>query len=300
MLCIRRGRGKTKLRHGIAVIKCALVSPNRSLIARTDLLTKLIYKDFYMSRKKLIAGNWKMNNNIAEAKKLAQELVQKIGSLKEHDIMIAPTFVCLSEVANVLKGSSIALGAQNMHFEDNGAYTGEISADMLLSAGVKYVILGHSERRSIFGETDEIINKKIKKAIEKALIPVLCIGETLSEREAGKANDIVKNQTTKGLEGISEADAKKIVIAYEPVWAIGTGKTATPEDADGIHKVIRDTLKSLYSEKFAEEMVILYGGSMNDANADDLLNKPNIDGGLIGGAALNSEKFARIVNYTKK
>ncbi len=253
-----------------------------------------------MARKKLVAGNWKMNKDISEAKALASELVESVKGVSDVDIMIAPTFACLSEVANVIKGSNIVLGAQNMYFEDSGAFTGEVSADMLLSIGVKYVILGHSERRSIFGETDEIINKKIKKCLEKNLIPVFCIGETLEEREAGKANDIVKNQTIKGLEGISEADAAKVVIAYEPVWAIGTGKTATPEDADDIHKVIRDTLASIYSSTFADNMKILYGGSMNDANADDLLNKENIDGGLIGGAALVASKFTRIIKYEKK
>ena len=253
-----------------------------------------------MARRKLIAGNWKMNKNLDEAKALAKELINNVKGVETHDIMIAPTFVCLSEVANIIKGTNISLGAQNMHFEDSGAYTGEVSADMLLSIGVKYVILGHSERRTIFGETDEIINKKIKKAIEKGLIPVFCIGETLEEREAGKADDVVKNQTTKGLAGISEADASKVVIAYEPIWAIGTGKTATPEDADSIHNSIRNTLKSIYSDAFASNMKILYGGSMNENNADELLNKENIDGGLIGGAALVVDKFARIINYVKK
>ncbi len=247
-------------------------------------------------RRKLIAGNWKMNKTADEAVALAKEIVAVAKDANNTDVMIAPTFVCLSEVSKIVAGTNVKLGCQNMYFEESGAYTGEISADMLKSVGVEYVILGHSERRSIFGETDEIINKKIKKTIEKGLIPVFCIGETLEEREAGKAEAVVNEQTTKGLAGISEADAAKVVIAYEPVWAIGTGKTATPEDADSIHKTIRDTLGSMYSANLADGMKILYGGSMNDANAKELLGKENIDGGLIGGAALVSDKFATIIN----
>lgn len=247
-------------------------------------------------RRKLIAGNWKMNKTADEAVALAKEIVEKAKSISNADVMISPTFVCLSEVSKIVAGTNVKLGCQNMYFEESGAYTGEISADMLKSVGVEYVILGHSERRSIFGETDEMINKKIKKCIEKGLIPVFCIGETLDERKAGKEEDVVNSQTKNGLAGLSEADAAKVVIAYEPVWAIGTGETATPEQADSIHKTIRSTLGSMYSQNLADGMKILYGGSMNDANAKELLGKENIDGGLIGGAALVTDKFATIMD----
>lgn len=253
-----------------------------------------------MPRRKLIAGNWKMNNNNEEASKLVTELIDITKNIKDRDIMIAPSFTCLSDVKKNLKGSNIKLGAQNMYFESNGAFTGQISADMLLSVGCEYVILGHSECRHIFGENDELINKKVKRALEKKLIPVLCIGEKLEEREKGITEEVVRNQTTKALTGISETDASRVVIAYEPVWAIGTGKTATPEDADAVHKTVRETLKKLYSDKLAENMIILYGGSVNEKNADDLLNMPNIDGALVGGAALVAEKFIRIINYVSK
>ncbi len=247
-------------------------------------------------RRKLIAGNWKMNKTADEAVALAKEIVEVAKNASNTDVMISPTFVCLSEVNKIVAGTNVKLGCQNMYFEESGAFTGEISADMLKSVGVEYVILGHSERRSIFGETDEMINKKIKKTIEKGLIPVFCIGETLEERKAGKEEEVVNTQTKNGLAGLSEADAAKVVIAYEPVWAIGTGETATPEQADSIHKTIRDTLGSMYSANLAGSMKILYGGSMNDANAKELLGKENIDGGLIGGAALVADKFATIIN----
>lgn len=253
-----------------------------------------------MARKKLIAGNWKMNNDNKTALELVKQLKTLVKDAKDRDIMIAPPFTALSEVYNEIKDSNIKLSAQNLYFEDKGAFTGQISADMLLSVGCEYVILGHSECRDIFGETDELINKKVKKALEKKLTPVFCIGEHLEEREKGITADIVSMQTKKGFEGISESDATKVVIAYEPVWAIGTGKTATPKDADDVHKTIRDTLKSLYNEKVAESIIILYGGSVNENNADDLLNMPNIDGALVGGASLVADKFARIVNYISK
>lgn len=253
-----------------------------------------------MARRKLIAGNWKMNNTNEDALKLVNELIDKVKNTKDRDIMIAPAFTCLSDVNKALKGSNIKLGAQNMYFENHGAFTGQISADMLLFVGCEYVILGHSECRHIFGESDELINKKVRRAIEKGLSPILCIGEKLEEREDGITEEVVKRQTTKALSEISENDASKVIIAYEPVWAIGTGKTATPEDADSVHKTVRETLKSLYSDKLADNMIILYGGSVNEKNADDLLNMPNIDGALVGGAALVAEKFARIVNYVAK
>ncbi|MEI0516412.1 triose-phosphate isomerase [Brachyspira murdochii] len=253
-----------------------------------------------MARRKLIAGNWKMNNSNKEALELVNQLKNLVKDVKDRDIMIAPTFTCLIDVHNAVKGSNIKLGAQNLYFEEKGAFTGQISADMLLAVGCEYVIVGHSECRDIFGEKDELINKKVKRALDKNLIPVLCVGEHLEEREKGITSDIVSSQTKEAFKGLSEAEAKKVVIAYEPVWAIGTGKTATPQDADEVHKTIRETLKSLYNESVAEGMIILYGGSVNEKNADDLLNMPNIDGALVGGASLVADKFARIVNYIAK
>lgn len=253
-----------------------------------------------MSRKMLIAGNWKMNMSKEEAVSLAKSLVEKAGSQSERQVMIAPPFTNLSDVNEIVKGSSVKLGAQNMYFEDSGAFTGEISADMLKSVGCEYVILGHSERREIFGESDEIINKKVKKAIEKGLTPVFCVGETLEEREGGKAEEVVGTQVKGGLADISEDDMKKVVVAYEPVWAIGTGKTATPDDADAMHAHIRLVLKEMYNEGTAEAIQILYGGSVKDKNCDELMNMPNIDGGLVGGASLKADIFTRIIEYVEK
>ena len=253
-----------------------------------------------MARRKLIAGNWKMNNSNKEALELVNQLKNLVKDVKDRDIMIAPTFTCLSDVNNAVKGTNIKLGAQNLYFEEKGAFTGQISADMLLAVGCEYVIIGHSECRDIFGEKDELINKKVKRALDKNLIPVLCVGEHLEEREKGITANVVSWQTKAAFNGLTEAEAKKVVIAYEPVWAIGTGKTATPQDADDVHKTIRETLKSLYNDSVADGMIILYGGSVNEKNADDLLNMPNIDGALVGGASLVADKFARIVNYIAK
>ena len=250
-----------------------------------------------MARKKLIAGNWKMNNSNKEALELVEQLKNLVKDVKDRDIMIAPTFTCLSDVHNAIKGTNIKLGAQNLYFEEKGAFTGQISADMLLAVGCEYVIIGHSECRDIFGEKDELINKKVKRALDKNLI---CVGEHLEEREKGITSDIVSGQTKEAFKGLTEAEANKVVIAYEPVWAIGTGKTATPQDADDVHKTIRETLKSIYNDSVADNMRILYGGSVNEKNADDLLNMPNIDGALVGGASLVADKFARIVNYIAK
>lgn len=253
-----------------------------------------------MSRKKLIAGNWKMNNTSKEGLELVSKLKELVKDCKDVNIMIAPSFTCLSEINSAISGSNIKLGAQNLYFEEKGAFTGQVSADMLLSTGCEYVIIGHSECRDIFGETDELINKKVKRALDKNLIPILCVGEHLEEREKGITSSVVSEQTKKGFEGINEQDALKVVIAYEPVWAIGTGKTSTPKDADDVHKNIRETLKSIYNSNIAENVTILYGGSVNENNADDLLNMPNIDGALVGGASLIADKFARIVNFNNK
>lgn len=248
-------------------------------------------------RKPFLAGNWKMNKTVDEAVALAKEIVAAVGKVTERDVLVCPTFPCLTAVAEVVKGSSVKLGAQNMHFEDSGAYTGEVSADMLKSAGCTYVIIGHSERREYFGEDNTLINKKVKKALEKGILPIMCVGEKLEEREAGKAETVVEDHVRGGLEGISAADVLNVTIAYEPVWAIGTGKTATPEDADAIHVHIRKVLTSMYDADIAEKVRIQYGGSVNDANADTLMNMPNIDGALIGGASLKTESFSRIVNF---
>ncbi|HMB01217.1 MAG TPA: triose-phosphate isomerase [Spirochaetota bacterium] len=246
--------------------------------------------------KNLIAGNWKMNNNIDEAVSLANDLI-KADIPSDRDVMIAPTFPCLQPVNDIIKDSQIKLGAQNMHFEDKGAFTGEVSASMLKSAGVSYVILGHSERRNIFKESNEFINKKVKKALEEGFKTILCVGELLAEREKGIQNDVVKEQIIEGISGISEAQLDNFIIAYEPVWAIGTGKTATPEDADTMHAYIRNVIKDIYSENAAANLLILYGGSMKDSNVDSLLAKENINGGLVGGASLKPEQFTRIINY---
>jgi len=235
-----------------------------------------------------------MNKLSGEAVELAEEIVAgaKGANCK---VMIAPPFTALSEVGKVVKGTNVLLGAQNMSDKAFGAFTGEIAPDMLKELGVSVVILGHSERRGYYGETDSFINGKVKLAIDKGLDVILCVGETLVEREAGKAADVVTTQVAGGLKDVCECSLSRITIAYEPVWAIGTGKTATAADADAIHKVIREKLASLYSVDAAENMVIQYGGSMKAENASGLLAMPNIDGGLIGGAALKSESFLAIL-----
>lgn len=247
-------------------------------------------------RKKIVAGNWKMVNNLDESKELIGGILEKLKNEKVNcDVIVCPPYTSLSEAAGLLKGSIVKLGAQNMHFEDKGAFTGEISSGMLKSAGCEYVILGHSERRTIFNESDEIINKKVKKAFASGLKPIFCFGETLSERESGVTNDVVKRQVTEGLKDIPESDLVNLVIAYEPVWAIGTGKTATPEQAEEVHAFVRSLIKELYSETAAENMVILYGGSVKPENAAELLSQKNIDGALVGGACLKADSFAGII-----
>lgn len=245
-------------------------------------------------RNYVIAGNWKMNKTPSEAVALVKELIPMVKDAQKK-VIVCPTFVCLPAVLEAIKGTNICVGAQNMHFEDKGAFTGEISADMLTELGVQYVIIGHSERRQYFAETDETVNKKAVKALSKGLIPIICVGESLEQREANITNDIVSNQVKAAFASISAEDAKKVIIAYEPIWAIGTGKTATSEQANEVCSMIRDTIKGLYSADVADEVVIQYGGSMNDGNAKDLLAQSDIDGGLIGGAALVAEKFTKII-----
>ncbi|HOV64046.1 MAG TPA: triose-phosphate isomerase [Spirochaetia bacterium] len=245
-----------------------------------------------------IAGNWKMHKTRAEAEDLASTLVRTLsGSQKK--IMIAPPFTALESVARVLKGSNILLGSQNMCSEESGAHTGEISVLMLKDLGVRVVILGHSERRSIYGESDELINKKVHLAVKHGLEVILCVGETLEQRESGKAESTVQVQVERGLEGISEEMLKQITIAYEPVWAIGTGKNATPQDADAMHLFIRREIKRLYSDSAAKHILIQYGGSVKPENAKSLLTMPNINGALVGGASLKADTFVPIVEYER-
>ena len=248
-------------------------------------------------RKPIIAGNWKMNKTAEETTALIKALIPLVSDVDNVDVVVCPTFVNLSTAAEALAGSNIKLGAQNMHFEKSGAYTGEISADMLLAFGVKYVILGHSERRQYFGETDEGVNKKAKVALEAGLIPIVCVGETLEEREAGITAEIVCKQTKLALLGLSAEQVSGVVIAYEPIWAIGTGKTATAEDANETIGAIRGAVKEVYGDACAQSVRIQYGGSMKPSNASELMAKPEIDGGLIGGAALKAEDFAGIVKF---
>jgi triosephosphate isomerase (TIM) len=247
-------------------------------------------------RRKVIAGNWKMNNDLVQSKDLITKLISSLnGKSVNCDVIICPPFTSLSEASSLIKNTSIKLGAQNMHFEDSGAFTGEVSASMIKSAGCDYVILGHSERRAIFGETDEVINKKLKKAFASGLKPIFCIGETLEEREKGVTSKVVERQVTQGLKDITAENLNTLIIAYEPVWAIGTGKTATPQQAEEVHEFIRGLLVKLYSKEAAEKMVIQYGGSVKPDNAKELLSQKDIDGALVGGACLKADSFMGII-----
>lgn len=249
-------------------------------------------------RNYLIAGNWKMNKTPTEAAALAKEIVPLVKD-SPNKVMVAPSFVCLPAVAEVLKGSNVLLAAQNMATVTEGAHTGETSVLMLKDLGVDVVILGHSERRHIYGETNEMINVKVKLALSKGMKVDLCIGELLEEREAGKAEAVCFEQLEKGLAGLTKDDMANVMIAYEPVWAIGTGKTATPEDAEAIHKACRGKLAELFGEDIAGSVNIQYGGSVKPANVKDLMAMENIDGGLIGGASLTAESFEALANFNK-
>ena len=247
-------------------------------------------------RRKVIAGNWKMNMLPNEAIDYIQAFEPLVKDAKAEVILCVPytdLFYCLMNV----QGTNIKIGAQNMHFAENGAYTGEVSGKMLKSIGVEYVIIGHSERRQYFNETDESVNKKIKAAFENELKPIVCVGETLEEREAGKTVDIITNQTRLALEGLTNEQVKNTIIAYEPIWAIGTGKTATSEDANNSIIAIRDELKRIYGEDVSEAVIIQYGGSVKSSNAKELFTTSDIDGGLVGGASLKPDEFSKIVNY---
>jgi triosephosphate isomerase len=243
----------------------------------------------------VIAGNWKMYKTDKEAYELASSLKDRLKGVDSIKVVLCPPFTALSSVAKGIEGSNIVLGAQNMHWEDEGAFTGEISPGMLLSIGCSFVILGHSERRMYFGETNEIINKKLKKALEAGLNPIVCVGERLEERESGKTEKVVEDHIRGAFKELNPEQAKKAVIAYEPVWAIGTGKTASPKQANDVHRFIREKLKDLYSQEVSESKIILYGGSVKPENAKELLNQADIDGALVGGASLKPDSFEKIV-----
>ena len=248
-------------------------------------------------RKPIIAGNWKMNKLTSEAVGLAREVRNRIGTTEDKEIVLCPPFTVLSLVKEVIGNSSIKLGAQNMHWEVRGAYTGEVSPTMLKDIGCSYVILGHSERRGYFGETDDTVRKKVKAAFSTGLIPIVCVGETLQQREKGETLTVLEKQVKTGLSGLSREEAKGLVVAYEPVWAIGTGKTATPEQAEQSQRFIRKLLGQMFGEENAQAIRILYGGSINPDNISALMSCENVDGGLVGGASLNVESFVKIVQY---
>jgi len=247
-------------------------------------------------REKIIAGNWKMNMDLSESINLVSGLKSGLKNKEVNcKVIICPPYIALDTAKELVKDSVIKLGAQNMHFEENGAFTGEISAGMLKSVGCEYVILGHSERRTIFNEPDELINKKMHKALSSGLKPIFCIGETLEERESNKTFDVIQRQVTKGLEGISKFEMGNVILAYEPVWAIGTGKTATPAQAEEVHQFIRNLLDKLYDSETSNGVVIQYGGSVKPDNAHELLHQKNIDGALVGGACLKADSFIKII-----
>lgn len=248
-------------------------------------------------RRKLIAGNWKMNLNVKDSEKLAREITEKTDNkfLKDTDVLICPAFISIDAVAKIINNSGIKLGAQNLFYENDGAYTGEISASMLISAGCEYVIIGHSERRTHIHETNQILNKKILKSLEAGLKPVLCVGETLIEREDEIYEGIIEKQIREALAEVTEEQMKNVIIAYEPVWAIGTGLTATPEQASTMHGFIGKIVHNLYGEKTANELRILYGGSVNEKNSDEMLSACGVDGALVGGASLKADEFIKII-----
>ena len=247
-------------------------------------------------RNKVIAGNWKMNMLPNEAIDFIQTITPLVKDTENTVILCVPYTDLFYALLNA-QGTNIKIGAQNMHWEESGAYTGEISAKMLKSIGVQYVIIGHSERRQYFAETDETVNKKVKSALEHELIPIVCVGESLNQREEGKTAQIITEQTRLALEGLTKEQVKKVIIAYEPIWAIGTGKTATSEDANQSIKSIRSEIEKIYGTEVAENVIIQYGGSVKSSNAKELFETSDIDGALVGGASLKPEEFAKIINY---
>lgn len=248
-------------------------------------------------RKAVIAGNWKMNNTIAAGKQLIKDLAPLVKENSKVDIVVCPTYTALAAVVEAAKGTNIHVGAQNVHWEKSGAFTGEISTDMLKEIGVEYVVIGHSERREYFGETDEGVNKRSRAALAAGLVPIICCGETLEIREAGTTNTFVKGQIEAALNQMTSDDVVKAVIAYEPIWAIGTGKTATFEQAEEVCAVIRETIAAKFDQATADKVRIQYGGSVKPTTIDGLMQKPNVDGALVGGASLKAPDFARIANF---
>ena len=247
-------------------------------------------------RKPIIAGNWKMHKTIAEAIEFVNDIKDKVNNTDVEAVICAP-FTLLKDLKEATKGTNIKIGAQNMHYAEQGAFTGEISAPMLKELNIDYVVLGHSERRQYFNETNETVNKKVIKALEEGIDPILCVGETLEEREASETKNVCKEQTEKALVGVSAEDMKKVVIAYEPVWAIGTGKTATAEDANDVIAYIREVVKGLYGEEISEEVRIQYGGSVKPSNVAEIMNQSDIDGALVGGASLLASDYTELVNF---
>ncbi len=250
-----------------------------------------------MKRKKLIAGNWKMHTTVTEACRLATDVAKLTGSYDDREVLLAPPFTALSEVAHVIRDSQVIIAAQNVCWEEKGAYTGEISPVMLKDCGVTAAIIGHSERRQIFKENDVLINKRVRGALAFDIMPILCVGETLEERQANQTFAVLESQIRQGLADVEPADMEKVVIAYEPVWAIGTGQTATKAQAQEAHLFIRELTEKMFEKKIAEQLRILYGGSVKPSNVDELMGQPDIDGALVGGAALDAESFGRIINY---
>ena len=248
-------------------------------------------------RTPVIAGNWKMNKTVAEAVALASEIKEKVAGVENVKIIVCPVFTAVKSVADVLKGTNVKVGAQDMYWETSGAFTGEVSGEMLNEAGAEYVLIGHSERRQYFGETNETVNKKLKKALSIGLKPIVCIGETLADREAGNTEAVVEKQVREGFVGLTAEEMKGTIIAYEPVWAIGTGKTATADQAEAVHAFVRNLVSQLWDKETADAVVIQYGGSMKPENVASLLAQPDIDGGLIGGAALKADSFEKLVKF---
>jgi len=250
-----------------------------------------------MPRKKMIAGNWKMYKTPEETTSYFREFLPLVVHHVRDEIVVCPSYTNVAAAIEAAHGSNVAIGVQNVHWKADGAYTGEISAPMLLSLGVTHVIIGHSERRQYFGETDDTVNLRLKTALESGLTPICCVGEVLEEREAGLTDDVLKRQCTRAFHAISAKKAAKLVIAYEPVWAIGTGKTATPEIAAEAHSVIRNEASRAFGDEFAQKLRILYGGSVKPDNATALMSQEEIDGGLVGGASLDPKSFTAIVKY---
>jgi len=253
-----------------------------------------------MMRTPIMAGNWKMYKTAREAVDFVTRLQKELGDVKETEVVVAPPFVALAPVAERLSGTAIALAAQDCYWEEEGAYTGEVSPPMLRDVGCRYVIIGHSERRAYFGETDETVNNKVHALLSHDLHPIVCVGESLEERERGDTVQIVERQVKEGLKGLDETAVRRVVIAYEPLWAIGTGKTATPEQAQEVHAFIRGLVSSIFNPAVAEEIRIQYGGSVKPDNVDALMAQADIDGALVGGASLKVDAFARIVRFERR